>query len=85
MCEKPKVKCTACPHRRFLPVTNEVIHWHLAGRDDDGSAFVMGVYPMFLDETCFFLAADFDKTHWQEDARVILETCRRMNLSLIHI
>ncbi|MFZ1935858.1 MAG: DEAD/DEAH box helicase family protein [Thermoguttaceae bacterium] len=41
----------------------------------------MGVYPMFQDETCFFLAADFDKTHWQEDAGGILDTCRRMNLT----
>ena len=81
LCEKPKVKCVACPHRRFLPVTNEVIHWHLAGRDDDGRDFVMGVYPMLQDETCFFLAADFDKTHWQEDAGGILETCRGMNLT----
>ena len=70
-----------CPHRRFLPVTNEVIRWHLAGRDDAGRDFVMGVYPMLQDETCFFLAADFDKTHWQEDAGAVLETCRRMNLA----
>ncbi|MGA2067810.1 MAG: DEAD/DEAH box helicase family protein [Thermoguttaceae bacterium] len=81
LCEKPKVKCVDCPHRRFLPVTNEVIRWHLAGRDDDGRDFVMGVYPMLQDETCFFLAADFDKTHWQEDARAILETCRHMDLT----
>ncbi len=40
----------------------------------------MGVYPMLRDETCFFLAADFDKSHWQEDAAVVLETCRRMNV-----
>ena len=80
LCEKPKVKCAACPHRRFLPVTDDVIRWHLSGRDDDGRDFVMGVYPMLQDETCFFLAADFDKTHWQEDARAFLETCRQMNL-----
>ncbi|MGA2259757.1 MAG: hypothetical protein ABSG53_34200, partial [Thermoguttaceae bacterium] len=76
-----RVKCTACPHRRFLPVTNEVIRWHLAGRDDDGRDFVMGAYPMLQDETCFFLAADFDKTHWQEDAEAVLETCRRIDLT----
>ena len=28
----------------------------------------MGVYPMLLDETCFFLAVDFDKANWHEDA-----------------
>ncbi len=40
----------------------------------------MGVYPMLRDETCFFLAADFDKATWQEDAAAFLETCRQMNL-----
>jgi superfamily II DNA or RNA helicase/very-short-patch-repair endonuclease len=40
----------------------------------------MGVYPMLLDETCFFLAADFDKTTWQDDVAAFLETCRQMNL-----
>jgi hypothetical protein len=80
VCEKPKVKCVVCPQRRFLPVDKEVVRWHLAGRDDTGRNFVMGVYPMLQDETCFFLAADFDKAQWQEDAAAVLETCRRMNL-----
>jgi len=80
LCEKPKVKCGQCPHRRFLSVTDEVIRWHLSGQDDHGRDFVMGVYPMLQDETCFFLAADLDKTHWQEDAEAVLETCRRKNL-----
>ena len=39
-----------------------------------------GVYPMLQDETCFFLAADFDKDGWREDAAAFLETCRRLNL-----
>ena len=62
VCEKPRVKWAECPQRRFLPVTDEVIRWHLSGHDDDGRDFVMGVYPMLPDETCFFLAADFDKS-----------------------
>ena len=36
---------------------------------------------MLLDETCFFLAADLDKLHWQEDAQAVLETCRQLNLT----
>jgi len=43
----------------------------------------MGTYPMLQDETCFFLAADFDKTHWQEDAQAFLETCRRMKVTAV--
>ncbi len=81
LCEKPKVKCIACPHRRFLPVTDQVVQWHLSGRDERGQEFVMGMYPMLQDETCFFLAADFDKQHWQEDAEAVLETCGRMGIT----
>ena len=80
ICEKPKIKCLACPHRRFLPVTDEVIRWHLLGIDDRGNDFVMGVYPLLLDETCFFLAVDFDKKSWQKDAIAFLKTCHQMNL-----
>src|SRR5216117_916733 len=31
ICEKPRIRCAECPHRRFLPVTDEVIRWHLTG------------------------------------------------------
>ena len=61
ICEKPRIKCAECPNRRFLPVTDDVIRWHLSGHDADGQPFVAGVYPLLLDETCFFLAVDFDK------------------------
>ncbi|NLE60384.1 MAG: restriction endonuclease subunit R, partial [Planctomycetes bacterium] len=80
LCEKPRIKCTECPSRRFLAVTDEVIRWHLSGQDESGRAFVMGVYPMLQDETCFFLAADFDKAGWREDVGAFLAVCRAMNL-----
>ncbi|HWI56040.1 MAG TPA: restriction endonuclease subunit R, partial [Bacillota bacterium] len=60
VCDKPRIKCVECPNRRLLPVTDEVARWHLSGQDDQGREFTLGVYPMLLDETCFFLAADFD-------------------------
>jgi len=81
ICEKPRIKCAECPSRRFLPVTDEVIRWHLSGHDNAGQPFVAGVYPMLLDETCFFLAVDFDKSGWLEDSTAFIETCRRMDLS----
>src|SRR5216684_4180460 len=81
ICEKPRIKCAECPHRRFLPVTEEMIRWHLSGRDDAGQPFVAGVYPMLLDETCFFLAVDFDKSRWLEDSTAFMDTCGTMDLS----
>src|SRR5258706_7555564 len=58
ICEKPRIKCAECPNRRFLPVTDEVIRWHLSGYDEARQRFVAGVDPMLFDETCFFLAVD---------------------------
>ena len=83
ICEKPRIKCSECAHRRLLPVTDEVVHWHLSGSDSSGKNFVMGVYPMLLDETCFFLAADFDNLSWKEDASAFLKTCHSMNLPAV--
>jgi hypothetical protein len=52
---------------------------HLQGRDvaNPGKAepFVAVVYPLMRDETCWFLAADFDKQSWQRDALAFLATC----------
>jgi superfamily II DNA or RNA helicase/very-short-patch-repair endonuclease len=81
LCEKPRIKCALCPNQHFLPITDQVVRWHLSGRDDSGRDFVMGVYPLLRDETCFFLAADLDKAQWREDANAILETCRRLDLA----
>ncbi|MEF8700426.1 MAG: DEAD/DEAH box helicase family protein [Candidatus Accumulibacter sp. UW20] len=80
VCAKPAVKCHDCPHRRFLPLDDETIRQHLAGEDASGNEFVSGVYPMLLDESCFFLAADFDKAHWHEDLAAVRETCRALGL-----
>ncbi len=80
VCEKPRIKCSDCSHQRFLPITDEVIRYHLSGRDDASQPFVAGVYPMLRDEACFFLAADFDKTGWREDVTAFAETCRQLEL-----
>jgi hypothetical protein len=83
ICEKPRIKCTDCQHQRFLPITDEVIRWHLSGFDPAGQPFVAGIYPMLQDETCFFLAVDFDKEGWREDAGAFLKTCRAMDIPAV--
>lgn len=71
---KPPVKCSECSNRQFLPVTDQVIIDHLQGRH------VIGIYPMLPDDTCCFLAADFDKDTWMDDVRAFCETCKSMNI-----
>ena len=74
VCEKPRVKCGECPNQAFLPVSTDVILGHLHGRH------VIGVYPMLRDETCWFLAVDFDKQSWQDYVLAFTETCRRIDI-----
>ena len=80
LCEKPRIKCAECPHRAFLPVNDEVIRQHLTGQDESGREFVAGVYPMLLDETCCFLALDFDGDSWSDDVFAAAETCHNLDI-----
>ncbi len=80
ICEKPRIKCGDCPSQRWLPLSDEVLRWHLSGEDDRGRPFVGGVYPMLLDERCWFLAVDFDEGDWAVDAAAYLETCRKFRV-----
>ena len=76
-CQKPKIKCGNCENRDFTPLSDDVIRNHLIGIDPADRyrrEFVIGVYPMLVDETCWFLAVDFDKETWKEDSRAYLET-----------
>lgn len=85
VCGKPQVKCGDCPSQAFIPVTNEVIECHLRGEDrvrpnGRGGDFVAGVYPLFFDDTCSFLAVDFDDKSWANDARAFIATCREVGV-----
>jgi len=77
---KARIKCAVCPNRSLLPVTDEVILKHLSGKDERGKDFVIGLYPMFLDETCLLLAVDFDKKSWPADTRAFVTTCRKLKI-----
>ena len=46
VCEKPRIKCSNCPHQKWLPVNDLMVRWHLSGKDSDGKPFVMGVCTM---------------------------------------
>ena len=74
------MKCGECPNQAFIPVSDALVARHLGGGAahgaSEGSGLVMGVYPLLPDETCRFLAADFDGASWAEDARAFVETCR---------
>ena len=55
--------------------TDETIEHHLRGRES------IGVYPLLEDDTCWFLACDFDGRTWQLDALALLEACGEHGVS----
>ncbi len=80
ICFKPQVKCAKCECREFIPVSDAVVRQHLSGKDQTGKSFVMEIYPLRMDETCSFLAVDFDKAEWQHDASAFLDVCNSLNI-----
>ena len=74
ICEKPRIKCGDCPNRAFLPVTNDLIYDHLAGK------VTAAVYPLLPDDSCYFVAVDFDEADWREDARAFVHSCRELEV-----
>ena len=74
VCEKPRIKCGECNHRLLLPVSDTVIYEHLAGKR------TVGVYPLLADDTCHFLAADFDEAQWREDAKAFYQSCHELGV-----
>lgn len=74
VCEKPRVKCADCSHRLLIPLSDAVIYDHLAG------VHTVGVYPLLEDDTCHFLAVDFDEADWRDDARAFMQSCEELGV-----
>ncbi|MGC8492439.1 MAG: TOTE conflict system archaeo-eukaryotic primase domain-containing protein [Syntrophobacteraceae bacterium] len=74
VCRRFTVKCATCEHRSYAPLDENAIDAHLRGK------IVAGVYPLLQDETCHFLAIDFDKEGWKEDASTLRAVCCAFNI-----
>jgi hypothetical protein len=74
LCKKPKISCTKCANKLYAAFDEYVIEDHLRGN------IVAGIYPMLPDESCYFLAMDFDEEDWQNDISVVREVCTEFNI-----
>ena len=68
ICDKKAYKCSVCPNRKLLPLSDRAVYNHLAGKDEYGRD-VIGIYPMLPDDTCSYM-------------RSCQRSCRRCRLSL---
>ena len=55
----PQFNCGECQNQKYKELTGQVLYEHLIGAREDASD-VIGLYPMFPDETVNFLVFDFD-------------------------
>ncbi|MBU4010770.1 MAG: DEAD/DEAH box helicase family protein [Proteobacteria bacterium] len=76
LCGKPKVSCDKCVNKSYANLDEHVIEDHLRGN------IVAGIYPMLPDETCHFLAMDFDEADWQKDISILREVCTEFNIPI---
>lgn len=78
-CRKGKVAnaCRNCPIKNLAPLTQEIILDHFKGTNRN---LGVGVYPLLKDNTCYFLALDFDEETWFEDMYCVYKIALRYGL-----
>lgn len=74
VCEKPRIKCGDCSNRLLIPLSDGVIYDHLA------SGHTVGVYPLLDDDSCYFLAVDFDEAEWKDDGAAFMQSCEALGV-----
>lgn len=60
--------------KTLKPLTLDVLRDHLEGKQ------TIGLYPLLPDNSSWFIAADFDKKNWYDDAIRFVATCREHQL-----
>ena len=76
LCSKPQTKCSKCPNRAFLKLDARAARAHLEGE------ISIGTYAIRKDDTCTFLAADFDKTSWIDDVIAYKNAARELGIEV---
>ncbi|MBI5048728.1 MAG: DEAD/DEAH box helicase family protein [Deltaproteobacteria bacterium] len=76
VCEKPKVKCSDCQSQSFLKLDAAAVEAHLRG------AATIGTYAIREDDSCVFLACDFDGDGWQDDVKVYKNVAQSMGVDV---
>lgn len=76
LCQKPHMKCSACSNKNYTPLSEKVIEAHLRGK------IVAGIYPLNADETCSFLAIDFDEATWEKDVAALRSACNEIPIPI---
>lgn len=74
ICDKPRTKCSECPNQAFPPFDATAVEQHLLGRQ------ILGTYAIRENDTCTFLACDFDGNGWTDDVLAYVDAARAMGV-----
>ena len=73
-CNIKKIPCAKCAFRSSLELSDEYIFKHLVGKDSL-CRDVIGMYALRSDDTCRFLALDFDEETWKSEVKALRKLC----------
>lgn len=94
--EKKKIQCKDCDNKAWIKLGSKQIEAHLKGEKADCSD-VVGVYPLFPDGTCRFLAFDFDNHNadnddlgfdnndisWIDEVNALRQICKNLDIPVL--
>jgi hypothetical protein len=76
VCGKPRIKCADCQSQSFLKLDAVAADAHLRG------AITIGTYAISTDDSCVFLACDFDGDGWQDDVKIYRSIARSIGVEI---
>lgn len=71
LCKKP---CSKCTNASYRPYSSEVVQQHLKGNT------ILGIYAIQPDDSCWFLAIDFDEASWVNDIKAVRTLCATLQI-----
>jgi superfamily II DNA or RNA helicase len=63
--------------KEYQPINDAVINEHLLGKS------TIGLYPLLVDNTSFFIAADFDEDDWKKVIKRLYDVCMKSGLPAV--
>jgi hypothetical protein len=61
ICQQPEKSCRNCPNKDYVPLNDDLLIKHLEG------GHILGVYPLLANNSCWFMAFDFDNHDGSHD------------------
>lgn len=69
ICEKLWVKCVDCYYWLLILLIDQIFYDYFVG------CYIVGVYFLLEDDSCYFLVVDFDDVEWCSDVWVFVQFC----------